>query len=102
MPLAPTVTWTFTTPVILIRLASSGYTGATLIFGFRLISPCARASGALVAAHAPISNKPIANLRFSARKDTVPPRCRMIVLIFEQGPHPRIPKVLSLHYFRDR
>src|ERR1019366_1428830 len=100
-PLAATVIITLTTPERFMRLASSGYTGATLLFAFRLISSCPHARGALVAIHPPISSRPTANTRFRACIDTVPPSSLCIYPIFVQGPHQRIPKVLSVHYFSD-
>src|SRR5277367_3011805 len=72
-PLLLTVIMTFTTPVRFIRFASSGYTGATLLFTFRVISSCPQASGAVVAHHTPISNRHTANARFKLG-DTVLPR----------------------------
>src|SRR3984893_5230618 len=68
-PFGATVIWTFTTPVMFMRLASSGYTGATLVFVFRSTS-CPQARGALVAIHPPISRRPPANTRFKALIDT--------------------------------
>src|SRR5271157_2118833 len=100
-PLGDTVIWTFTTPVMFMRFARSGYTGATLVFIFRSTS-CPDARGALVATHPPTSSRPIATARFRPRMDTYGTfLVACIFLIFEQRTPQRIPKVLSLHYFGD-
>src|SRR3981189_1050007 len=70
VPPLSTGIWTLTIPVMLIRRASSGYTGATLFFSLRARSAsCPQARGAFTAAHPRMSNRPTADQRVRARKN---------------------------------
>src|ERR1700722_3853152 len=83
-PLDVTVTSILTTPLRLMRFASSGYTGATLVLTLRVISCWPHASEELAATHPPSSSRPTATVRFRTLKDTEPPLSQVLSLIFRE------------------